>query len=270
MQVFLVEEVDKTNIFKKWLKKVEIREDRVLLNVKCKNLKFRQKVKIVHSIKKILDKNNVKKIILSKRLKEDKDFVNLLYSQGLDIVRGKILFKILIKEVLNNICIKNNMKCEEKQISVAVNEVNSVVIDLVEVLAKKFKTLNVVTNHVNYFKRVKKKLWFDDGIVILLTNNKKKALAKADIILNIDFPEELMNQFVIGDNSILINLEESVKVKKKRFSGKIINDYEIKLKKDSNIEKCLEKDEYKNFDLRDLAEVYIMGNPKENQNIIIL
>ena len=270
MQVFLVEEVEKASFFKKIVKKVEVCEDKVLLNFDCRNLKFGQKVKAVGSIKNLLEKNRVYKLIVSKKLKEDKDFVDLLYSNGIDIVNGKILFKFLIKEILNNICIKNNIRCEEMQISVAVNDVNSFVIDLVQELAKKFKTLNVVTNHVNYFKRVKENLWSDNGIVILLTNNKKKALAKADIILNIDFPEELINQFVIYDNSILVNLEESVKIRKKRFCGKIINDYNIKLKKGSNIEKCLEKEEYKNFDLKDLAEVYLMSNPKEMEDIIIL
>ena len=60
-----------------------------------------------------------------------------------------------------------------------------------------------------------------------------------------------------------------MKVKKKRFCGKIINDYKICLKKDSDIYKALKSDVYKNYDIKDLAEVYVIGNPKELQNIII-
>lgn len=88
--------------------------------------------------------------------------------------------------------------------------------------------------------------------------------------MNVDFSEELINKYVINDNSILVNLEENVRIKKKRFNGKIINDYNIKLKNSSNIANFLEKEEYEKYDLKDLTEIYVMNNPKEIQDIIIL
>lgn len=127
-----------------------------------------------------------------------------------------------------------------------------------------------ISNNINYFRILKDKLWEDNGIIITLTNNKKKALSKSDIILNVDFSEELINKYVINDNSILVNLEENVRIKKKRFNGKIINDYNIKLKNSSNIANFLEKEEYEKYDLKDLTEIYVMNNPKEIQDIIIL
>ena len=69
------------------------------------------------------------------------------------------------------------------------------------------------------------------------------------------------------DNYYII--EEKVKIKKKRFNGKIINDYKISFKKDSNIASCLQKEKYKDFDLNDLAEIYIINSPKEIEDIII-
>lgn len=270
MQVFLIEDTEKVNSLKKIFKTVEIKDDKVLLNCKSENIKINKKIKIVNNIRKVLNKNNVKKVIITKNLKQDNDFLNLLYSSEFDIINGKVLFRLLIKDILKNICKKNNIKSEEKRISIAVNEVNSFTLDLTEKLSKEFKILDVVSNNINYFKTLKDKLWEENGIIITLTNNKKKALAKADIILNIDFPEELINKYTIYDNSILVNLEENVKIKKKRFNGKIINDYNIKLKNGSNIADFLEKEEYKKYDLKDLAEIYVMNNPKEIQNIIIL
>ena len=35
-------------------------------------------------------------------------------------------------------------------------------------------------------------------------NNKKKSLAKAQIIVNIDFPSEIINQYVICENATII------------------------------------------------------------------
>lgn len=267
MQVFLVEEAKKVSLFKKIFKPIEIKEDKVILNCKCKNIKFKKKIKIVKNIKKKL--NLISKIILSKELKQEKELVDLFYSNGFDIVNGKILFKVLIDKIIDYICRKNNIKMQESQISITVNDVNNLNTHLIENLSEKFKILNIVTNHMNYFKKVEEKLWTEKGIIITVTSNKKKALSKANIILNVDFPEEMLNKYFIYDNSILINMEEKVKIKKKRFNGKIINEYKISFKKDSNIADILQNDEYKNFDLNDLAEIYIINNPNEIEDIII-
>ena len=130
--------------------------------------------------------------------------------------------------------------------------------------------VNVVTNKMNYLKKIQTKLYNEQGIIITATNNKKKALFRAKLIINVDCPEELLNKYVIYDNSILINLEEEVKIKKKRFCGKIINDYNISFKENSEIYNDLQNITSEGFDNRDLAEIYIMNKPKEIENIIIV
>lgn len=269
MQVFFIQKCSNVNILKRTLKKLEFNEDRIILNCKCEKYTIKKKKKIVNNIRKILTKNNSNKVILSNELKQDIDFTNLLYSNNLDIIDGKILFKLLISKILKNICKKNDLKSEEKQIGITVNQVDSFAINLIEELSRDFKTLNVVTNNINYLKKIKEKLWTEDGIIITVTNNKKKALLRADIILNIDFPEELINMYNICDNTIIVNLEESIKIKKKRFNGRIINEYNIKLRPETKICSELIKEDYKDFDLRDLAEIYIMNNPEEIDDVVI-
>ncbi len=63
--------------------------------------------------------------------------------------------------------------------------------------------------------------------MITVANNKRKSLAKAPIILNIDFPKELLNKYNIYDEAIIINLKGNMKINSKRFNGININDYEI-------------------------------------------
>src|SRR5699024_11227968 len=60
---------------------------------------------------------------------------------------------------------------------------------------------------------------------------------KAKIILNNHFPKELLNQYNINENAIIVNILENMKINKKRFNGTIINDYEIsyKTEKEYNI-----------------------------------
>ena len=268
MQVFLIEEASKTSLLKRLVKKVELVDDKILIN--CKITKYSRKIRAFKKIQEILAQNNVKNIILSKNLKNDKDLVNLFYSNNFNIIDGKNLHKKLIIQIIENVCKTNEIKSQDKQISIAINVVKSFGINCTKILARKFKTLNVVTNNINYFKPLKEKLWDEEGIIITLTNNKKRALSKSNIILNVDFPEELINRYIIFDEAILINLEEAIRIKKKRFCGKIINDYKIKPKENSELEAFLEKEKYENFDIKDLTEVYVTNNPKELENIIIL
>ena len=82
-------------------------------------------------------------IELSNNLKKDKKLVNLFYSNNLNIIEGKELFKKLIIQIIDNICDTP----QEKNISVAINLDNTFGISCIEILCKKFKTLNVVTNN---------------------------------------------------------------------------------------------------------------------------
>ena len=52
-------------------------------------------------------------------------------------------------------------------------------------------------------------------------------MSKSRIILNVDFPSELINKYNINENAIIVNLKGNVKIKSKRFKGININDYEI-------------------------------------------
>ncbi len=265
MQVFLIKELDKRKLFGK----VMLKNDQILIKQKVDKMKISKKVKIVNGINKILKNNNSNKAIVSKSLKKNDEFLNLLYSNGIDIIQGRYLFKVIIEDFLENICIQNNIKEKDSLISITVNDVDKWVIKLIENLSKKFKMVNIVTTKSDYFKNLQKMLYDENGIIITITNNKKRALSKANIILNIDYPEEMINKYVIKDDAIIINLEEKIKIKKKRFNGKIINDYEIKVKENTDMYYALQKQEYNGFDIKDMVEIYIINNPNEIENVII-
>ena len=266
MQVFLVKECVKPNFWKKLLKVIEIKDDEIILNFDMSKFKFNKKVIVVNKIRDILELNESNKIILSKKLKQDRDFINLLYSKDIDIISGKILFKLLLTKLVDNICKSNKIIIKQSKISVSVNNASEINIKLIEKLAKKFK---IVTNNINSFKNLQGKLLDEYGIMITITNNKKKCFLDSKIVVNIDFPEELINKYNLDDKCFLINLEENVKIHKKRFCGKVINDYNIKLKKGSKLEETLNQEIYQSFELKDLAETCVINNPDEIKNVII-
>ena len=149
------------------------------------------------------------------------------------------------------------------------NYAENYILNEIENLSRKFKTISIVTNNIQKFEQFKDKLYNEFGIILTLSNNKKKALLKSNIIVNVDFPDEVLNKYYIYDNAMIINLEEYVNIHKKRFSGKIINDYNILLKENSNIAIELQKNKYEKYDLKDLAELFVIKYPEESKNICI-
>lgn len=77
-------------------------------------------------------------------------------------------------------------------------------------------------------------------------NNKRKSLAKAKVIINIDFPQEFINQYIIYEKAIIVDINQNIKSTRKRFEGVVIQDYDICVRNEWIIdEQCyLKKDLY--------------------------
>ena len=261
MIVFFIEETEKFKL----LKKIEVNQDIIFINSRIDRINN----KVMHKIVHILKNSSCSNVIISKQLKNSSNFINSLYSNNINIVNGRKLFEALIEKIIEKGCKDNGISPKESRISFAINYAEANIIKTIENCSKKFKFVNIISNNISVFKKIKEKLYNENGIIITVTNNRRKALLKTDLIVNVDFPEEMLNKYVIYDNAVIINLEEPTKIRKKRFSGKIINDFEIHFKKDSNIELELNHEKYKKFDIKDLAEVYLMKYPEESENIVI-
>lgn len=92
--------------------------------------------------------------------------------------------------------------------------------------------------------------------MIRITDNKRKGLLNSNIIINVDFPEELINKYTINPEAIIVNLENDVKIKSKKFKGINANDIKINISSNYNIE--FEKNNvYNDFEIKELYEASI-------------
>lgn len=231
--MYYIQETDRPT---KWLKRIKFRDNKIILPTAEEEISMKQAQKLALKTQKLLEKTNCKKIVLSKKIKNQKQYKNYLNTYGFDIADGKWLFEMLSTEILEYIIQKKDLKKEETTISVLVNQITETTYENIKIIAKQYKRVNVVTNHIDKLKKMEEQILENDGIMITVTNNKKKSLLKADIILNVDFPTELINQYQIKDNAIIVNIQGNVQIKKKRFNGICINNYEIKQLKDSEID----------------------------------
>ena len=203
---------------------------------KCEVTKLgTNKKKIEKTVKKI-KKKNIEQIVLSKELKQNEELIKTLKNYDITILDGKWLMQFMTEDIIDYL--KQNGKVENTdEIAILINDLTDMARENIKNFASKYKKIRIITNHAERFKNFEKELYERNGISIIISNNKRKAISKSKLIINFDFVEEIINQYNINENAIIINLANNITINKKRFSGLIINDYEVEYKnKESDIE----------------------------------
>ncbi len=226
MRTYYLEKMDKPKFS---IRKYKIEEDNFVVYADL------NKEKNVSKIIKVMIKNDIEYVVLSKTLTENKNFINALNANNIKIFNGRWLEKYLTFEILEYVINQKEIKKEETEIAITTNEITDLTIETIKILSKQYKKLIVVTNHIEKLRRVEKELYDNDGILIVVANNTKKSLLKPQIILNLDFNMQVLNKYKINENAIIINVEGDMKIRSKRFSGININNYEIVVGREENI-----------------------------------
>lgn len=259
MNILFIEQAEKICFFKRIFKNVELCGKKIIINEKLEKARLKKKIIIVNKIVNILEKSNCKKVVISKKLKKNKTFLNLLLSNNIDVVDGRKLFKMYILEIVEIIAKKLDIQKRECKIAILSNTFNRFVEKVIGELSQQCRFLNVVTYNIENFERLEEDLR-EDGVIISISNNKKKSLINSDIILNLDFPNDVLNMYNIYDKAIIVNFEEKVKIRKKRFQGKIVNWYKLELKENSELWSSIKKDNLVRYELNEVLEYfYYMG-----------
>lgn len=239
----------------KLLNIIELEEDKIILPItKDEEISFKKAEKLANKTKKILERTASKKVVLSKEVKRQKQYENFL-EEDLKIVNGKFLEEVLILEIIEYIIEKKKHDKENLAISFLVNDIGENTLENFKKAIKKYKKVNIVTNHLEKLKKIEEK-FLEEGIIVLASNNKKKSLAKSDIIINVDFPSELLNKYRVNDNATIVNIKLNAKIDKKRFNGLIINNYEIIY----NPKEEFDYDKMHLYDKKDIYESIIYKN----------
>ena len=242
--MYYIKETDKPSKIAEWLHIVRLENDTIILPITETSLDEKIAYKLAMKTKNILAKTNSKKLVLSKQVKQQEAYVNYLYSYNYEIVDGRWLFQMLIFDVLEYVIKTLKIKEEEIKIGILVNDISELAIYVIKKLVTRYKYVKIVTNHINRFKNIEEKISEEQGIFINVGNNKRKILSKTNILLNLDFPTELINRYTINSTATIVNFKGNVKIKNKRFNGLNINDYEIDWKTNPHFEKFDAKDIY--------------------------
>lgn len=198
------------------------------------------------------------KVIFSTKLLKNKIFMKEVEQLSRDTNNESIISYYLMDKILYYICenLKTDLKTQE--IAIAINNLDEIKKNMILNLAYLCKRITIVTNSkIQKFKKIEEELNQKLGMALLISNNKKKALSKSNLIINIDLNEVEFNKFNINSEAIIVNVTNKINITKKSFNGINILDY------------CIEFDYYRlfnnsilydNFDRKDVYEAVILNN----------
>lgn len=268
MNITFIEESENKNFLKKFLKPVKYEEGKIVINCNLNKQSIKTKIKLAKKIKELLNSSKVNTVILSKKIKEDKDFINLIYSNNLNIIDGRNLFKRLSLDIVEYIIKKNQINISDLKIAIMTNNYDKITESIINNMSMKCKNLQIITEYINKFEKIESAL-YKEGIIINITNNKRKSMRDSDIILNMDFPNEYVNKYNIYEKAIIVSFEEKIKIKKKRFSGSVINWYNATIKNKEQLLNFLDEQDLQKFDLNEIIESFFLTDKIKAKDIYI-
>ena len=203
-----------------------------------KSNKIRNKkiIKIAKRINKKLYDNNIENVVLSNYLEENEILKQKLYCQNINILDGRYLFYLIIPEIIEYILKRQKVKLQNGEVTLLINDFTQNNAKIITYIAQNVKRVNIVTNHINKFKKIEDYLYNELGVILNITNNKSKSLSNANLIINIDFPEEIINKYEINSNAIIVNIFNEIKIRAKKFNGININYYKACIPKEYQID----------------------------------
>lgn len=250
--MYYIQEIDKPNFLFSFFNIVKLEDDKIILPIaNNEKITLKKAQKLAENTNKILKKAHGNQVVVSKLIKNQEEYLNYLNSYNIRIVQGKWLFELLANDVLEYIVDKKRLKKEQIKVSILVNDMSDIMLENIKQIIRQYKRVNIVTNHLERFKKLEEQVLEEEGIMITVSNNKKRSLAKSEIILNVDFPTELINKYNLYEQAIIVNIKSDVEINKKRFNGININDYEIQFKDFEDFD--YDKDNL--YDKKDLYEV---------------
>lgn len=225
------------NIFK-----TEKIEDKAFIYLPLNRRNSKRKInRVFEKLSKYLYNNNIRNVVLEEKLMQNEQAKNILCSNNINILDGRMLSKYLVYNAIQKVYEYKNTKIEAGEITILANENDDITIQTIQKLAENIKRLNIITNNIKKFRKIVDYLYKELGILIKLSNNLKTNLKSTEIIVNIDFPEEIVNKLDIPNNAIILNVPQNININSKKFAGINIKSWEIEIPKKYKLDRFNDK-----------------------------
>lgn len=268
-KIVYLKEIDKSLYLNKITLKIQYwfkRVFNIIKKVKIENVEiWNLPIKSDDNIKKIqkvfakfLNSENV--YVLSQNL-ENKKIYNVLNDKEIKYLKTGKIKKLLSIKILEYILSIQKREIQNTEVNILVKESSNINSYIIEEIAKNALNVKIISNNIYKFKKIEEKLYDEYGIAIQFSNSYKKSLSKSNIIINLDFDEIDLNEYLIYDTAIIINcINQNIKIKSKLFNGVVINSVNISFNQEL-------KDKFKTLGLyNDFSSLILLASVLEQEN----
>lgn len=188
--------------------------------------KKKDRKKIKEKLARIIKKLGIDAVVFSKEL--EGDFKNDICEMiNIKVVNGKKLMEFMEYDIVKYVLDKQNADTKKEDIYIVFKRDSNLNLDFLKRFLENFRLVNIVTNDVDKLKNIQDNLLDNEGILISVSNNKRKALKRAKYILNINLTKEELEKYRINREAIIVNIGENVKYDEPCFDGVNINYFKI-------------------------------------------
>lgn len=174
-----------------------------------------------------------------------------------NILDGKKLMSYMNFEIFEYILNLQKVDIKQQDIYFLIKKDQSLDLQFLSKFIENCKTVNIVTNDIDRFKKIQENLYEKENILISVSNNKNKSLKRAKYIFNINMAKSDIEKFKINREAIIVNFKDNIKYNSNTFNGININYFQIDIP-DEYIERFEPIGGIEEFDQAKLYESILM------------
>lgn len=197
------------------------------INISIPPFKNSKSKKYAIKLIKLLNKNKIENVVLCERLLSNSVFCSELIKNRKYIVTGRRLYKVLICRILKDISNQMEVSLQKLKVVLLAKEYSSENIDLISNIARSVKSLIVVTNDSDRYRRLAEELFEKYGIILKVFEKDKTNFKYAHMVINVDFLSAELNKIAISPNSLMICGFAKNYAPKNNFNGIVIKYVDI-------------------------------------------
>lgn len=214
--------------------------------------------RILRSLLKQIRKVKIDTLVFSKACIENSFYYKMEEAlSDSHIITGKKLMHYMNYEILEYILNIQKTTMKQEDVFFLIQKDKDLDLQFLSKFVENCKTVNIVTNDIERFKKVQDNLCEKENILISVSNNKAKSLKRARYILNVNFGKKEIEKFKINRDAIIINFGENIQYDNPTFNGININYFQIHMP-DEYIEQLEQINPLDEFDHARLYETILL------------
>lgn len=192
----------------------------------------RKTKKVLYNLIKIIEKLRIDTVVFSEKIMfNHHELYNQIYQALVEnkenILNGRKLMNYMNYDIFEYILNLQKVDIKQEDIYFLIKKDPNLDMQFLLRFIENCKTVNIVTNDIDRFKKIQSNLYEKESILISVLNNKSKSLKRAKYIFNVNMTKEEIEKYKINREAIIVNFKEDIRYSNNTFGGINVNYFQI-------------------------------------------